>query len=116
MVAGDPPTPIKPAPVVTPPEPVLLDRNRKSPGDPGYATTVPNSINNNYVSSRFYVNLFGSIRVHGDRNKGVELFGAINNLFDRKYFTQAFACSGNQATSLYPEAGRSFVGTLRVAL
>ena len=25
-----------PAPVVTPPEPVLLDRNRKSPGDPGY--------------------------------------------------------------------------------
>lgn len=30
------PTPIKPAPVVTPPEPVLLDRNRKSPGDPGY--------------------------------------------------------------------------------
>lgn len=36
VVAGDPPTPIKPAPVVTPPEPVLLDRNRKSPGDPGY--------------------------------------------------------------------------------
>lgn len=32
------PTPIKPAPTVTPPkpDPVLLDRNRKSPGDPGY--------------------------------------------------------------------------------
>lgn len=30
------PTPIKPAPVVTPPEPVLLDRNRRKPGDPGY--------------------------------------------------------------------------------
>ncbi len=40
----------------------------------------------------------------------------VNNLFDRKYFTQAFACSGSQATSLYPEAGRSFTGTLRVAL
>lgn len=32
------PTTIKPAPTVTPPkpDPVLLDRNRKSPGDPGY--------------------------------------------------------------------------------
>lgn len=32
------PTPINPTPVVTPPhpEPALLDRNRRKPGDPGY--------------------------------------------------------------------------------
>ncbi|MBN8831102.1 MAG: TonB-dependent receptor [Sphingomonadales bacterium] len=53
------------------------------PGDPGYATTVPNSINNNNVGARFYVNLFGSVRLHGDKERGVELFGSINNLFDR---------------------------------
>lgn len=36
VVADNPPTTIKPEPVGKPPEPVLLDRNRKSPGDPGY--------------------------------------------------------------------------------
>lgn len=30
------PTTIKPVPVKPPADPVLLDRNRKSPGDPGY--------------------------------------------------------------------------------
>ncbi len=36
------------------------------------------------------------------------------NLFDRKYFTQAFACAGAQATSLYPEPGRVFTAAVRV--
>lgn len=36
VVADNQPTTIKPEPVGKPPEPVLLDRNRKSPGDPGY--------------------------------------------------------------------------------
>lgn len=31
-----PPTPVTPAPATPPAEPPLLDRNRKSPGDPGY--------------------------------------------------------------------------------
>jgi outer membrane receptor protein involved in Fe transport len=54
-----------------------------APGDPGYATNIPNSINNNSVAGRFYVNLFGSVRLRGDRESGVELFGSVNNLFDR---------------------------------
>ncbi|MBO9575754.1 MAG: TonB-dependent receptor [Sphingobium sp.] len=54
-----------------------------APGDPGYATTVANSINDNRVSGRFYVNLFGSIRPWGSDEKGVEIFGAVNNLFNR---------------------------------
>ncbi|MBT2187326.1 TonB-dependent receptor plug domain-containing protein [Sphingobium nicotianae] len=54
-----------------------------APGDAGYTTTVANSINNNNVGGRFYVNLFGSVRVYGDRAHGIELFGSVNNLFDR---------------------------------
>jgi len=54
-----------------------------APGDTGYATTVPNSINDNHVAGRFYVNLFGSIRPWGEEKKGVEIFGAVNNLFNR---------------------------------
>lgn len=54
-----------------------------APGDPGFATTLPNSINDNHVAGRFYVNLFGAIRPAGMRNHGIELFAAVNNLFDQ---------------------------------
>ncbi|HSW18076.1 MAG TPA: TonB-dependent receptor [Ramlibacter sp.] len=47
--------------------------------------------------------------------KNVELSLGASNLFDRKYFTQAFACAGNQATSLYPEQGRAVTTALRVS-
>jgi outer membrane receptor protein involved in Fe transport len=62
--------------------PGKFDATYIAPGDPGYATTVPNSINNNRVAGRFYVNLFGTYRPWG-KEKGIEIFGAVNNLFDR---------------------------------
>lgn len=45
----------------------------------------------------------------------LELALGITNLFDRRYATQAVACSGGQPTSLYPEAGRGFNGSVRVS-
>ncbi|MEO8151445.1 MAG: TonB-dependent receptor [Rhizobacter sp.] len=44
----------------------------------------------------------------------VELALGIANLTDKKYYTQAFGCSGGVTGSIYPEAGRSFVGSVRV--
>lgn len=38
----------------------------------------------------------------------------VSNLFDRKYYTQAFGCVGSQTTSIYPEAGRQVTASLRV--
>jgi outer membrane receptor protein involved in Fe transport len=56
----------------------------KGPEDPGYDPSRPNSINDNSVSSATYVNLAGSYRLpEFGRGMTVELFGAINNLFDR---------------------------------
>ncbi len=56
----------------------------KGPEDPGYDPTQPNSINDNRVASATYVNLAGSYRLPElSRGMTVELFGAINNLFDR---------------------------------
>lgn len=46
--------------------------------------------------------------------RNVELAVNLNNLFDRQYFTQAFACAGSSATSLYPEAGRTAMVSARV--
>ena len=50
-----------------------------APGDSGYATTNPNSINNNSVASATYVNLSGSY----DVGKYLSVFAAIDNLLDK---------------------------------
>ena len=36
------------------------------------------------------------------------------NLFNRKYYTQAFGCNGGTTTSIYPEAGRIVTASVRV--
>jgi iron complex outermembrane recepter protein len=59
----------------------LYDAQRIGPDNPLYATTLPNSINDNHVASRFYVNLFGSVFI--DAAKRFELFGSVSNLFDK---------------------------------
>lgn len=43
----------------------------------------------------------------------VEASLGVTNLFDEKYYTQAFGCTAGVATSIYPEAGRAVVGALR---
>jgi iron complex outermembrane recepter protein len=44
-----------------------------------------------------------------------ELGIGVSNLFDRKFYTQAFGCTADgQATWIYPEPGRQFTASLRV--
>ena len=50
-----------------------------APGDPGYATTSPNSINNNSVASATYLNLSGSY----DFGKHFSVFASINNVLNK---------------------------------
>lgn len=47
--------------------------------------------------------------------KNVEFSVGVNNLFDRNFYTQAFGCTGGQTTSIYPEAGRTFVAAVRAS-
>ena len=53
------------------------------PDDPRYATTLVNSITDNKVAGRTYVNLFGAVRPGGVKDHGIEIFGSVNNLFNR---------------------------------
>lgn len=55
------------------------------PSDPDYSPTLLNSINDNSVPSRFYANLFGTVKIGPDweDGRGFELFGRINNLFNQ---------------------------------
>jgi iron complex outermembrane receptor protein len=50
-----------------------------APGDAGYSSTNPNSINNNSVASAVYVNLSGSY----DINSNFSVFATIDNLLNR---------------------------------
>jgi iron complex outermembrane recepter protein len=50
-----------------------------APGEPGYSTTNPNSINNNSVASATYLNLSGSYEL----TPHVQVFAAINNLLNK---------------------------------
>lgn len=43
-----------------------------------------------------------------------ELAVGVTNLFDRKYFTQAFRCTGGVTQAIYPEPGRQVTASLRV--
>ena len=47
-------------------------------------------------------------------HRNAELGVGVTNMFDRKYYTQAFGCVAGQTTSIYPEAGRLFNASLRV--
>ncbi len=43
-----------------------------------------------------------------------EIALGVANLFDKRYFTQAFACAAGQPTSIYPEPGRAFTLSARL--
>ncbi|GGH58698.1 TonB-dependent receptor [Comamonas phosphati] len=45
--------------------------------------------------------------------RGTEFALAVGNLLDRKFYTQAYRCTGGVTTSIYPEAGRTVMATLR---
>ena len=46
--------------------------------------------------------------------KNAEFSLGVANLFDRKYFTQAFRCVGGVIQSIYPEPGRVLTAAVRV--
>jgi len=63
----------------------VLNALYSDPSDPDYDPTMPNSITDNSVPSRFYVNLFGTVKLGPDweNGGGFELFFRINNVFDK---------------------------------
>jgi iron complex outermembrane recepter protein len=49
------------------------------------------------------------------RWKSAEFSLGVANLFDRKYYSQAFVCAAGNTLSVYPEPGRAFTAAVRVA-
>jgi iron complex outermembrane receptor protein len=38
----------------------------------------------------------------------------VTNLTDKQYYTLAFRCVGGRTSSIYPEDGRAFTGSVRI--
>src|SRR5204863_455843 len=57
----------------------IFDTTLVGPQDAGYSPALANSINNNRVNGRFYLDLGATIKI----NDRFEMFGVINNLLDK---------------------------------
>jgi iron complex outermembrane receptor protein len=53
------------------------------PGQAGYSTTLANSTNNNRIPAYWYFNMNAQYDIIKSGSRSVQLFGAINNLFDK---------------------------------
>jgi len=58
-------------------------RDWTGPQDPGYDPTLPNSVNDNRVPARLYVNLSTSYAIEFGNDRQVEIFASIQNLLDK---------------------------------
>jgi outer membrane receptor protein involved in Fe transport len=82
------------------------------PEDPGYSSTLPTSIASNRLPGRLYTNLGLSWAIEAGQGAQFQVYGAINNLFDR----DPPASPGNSGTnpSLFDAIGRNFQAGVRV--
>ncbi|MCW2369599.1 TonB-dependent receptor plug domain-containing protein [Sphingobium sp. B11D3D] len=78
------------------------------PGQYGYDPNRTDSINDNYIAPWTYVNLNGSVAVWNRGDQKMEIFGAINNLFDKDPPVDAPSSFGPTNNVLYDVVGRSY--------
>jgi outer membrane receptor protein involved in Fe transport len=91
----------------------VLDSTRFDPSDPGYAPTLANSTNDNHVAGATYFNLFGDVNLAQSGSTSVQLFAAINNLFDKE---PPFAPELQYPTNptYFDQVGRSYRAGVRL--
>ena len=86
------------------------------PGQDGYDPLKPNSISDNSVGGVAYVNLNAQYTVWEDGDRSVQMFGVINNLFDKDPPNNLPSSYGPTNNVLYDVLGRSYRVGVRFAL
>ena len=82
------------------------------PEDEGYSPYLSNSVTDNRVPARFYVNVAGSYNIIDSGSHRVQIFGSIDNLLDQD---PPPYLRGRGNTSLFDPIGRSYRIGLRVS-
>jgi len=85
------------------------------PGQAGYDPGLPNSVSNNHVPAKTYVNLNASVDVFGSAPRKVQLFGVVDNLFDIDPPNQMPSSFEVTNPALYDVVGRTFRFGVRFA-
>ena len=83
------------------------------PGQAGYSPLLPNSISDNLVPAVTYVNLNGSVTLWRDGGHRAELFGVVDNLFDKDPPNNLPSSFGPTNNVLYDVLGRSYKAGIR---
>lgn len=89
----------------------VFDTTLVGPQDDGYSPGLPNSVNNNRVAGRFYLDLGATVKV----NDQFELFGVVNNLLDKDPPLAASAQGGTNQVYFDP-IGRYFKVGARIRM
>ncbi|CAN5757126.1 TonB-dependent receptor [soil metagenome] len=88
--------------------------NFVGPDQDGYAVTLPTSVDNNRVPSRFYLDLTARVTIPVTDGRGFELFGTVNNVLDRDP-PSIPGPSGGTNQILFDPVGRAFKVGVRVS-
>lgn len=83
------------------------------PGQAGYSPTLPNSISDNNVGDYWLTNLNFQYDVVSDGRRKMQLFGVVNNLFDRNPPNDLPSSFGVTNPVLYDVIGRTFKAGVR---
>lgn len=78
------------------------------PGQDGYDPLATNSISDNHIGAWTYVNLNASVAVWKQGDQKIEVFGSINNLFDKDPPANAPSSFGPTNNVLYDVLGRAY--------
>ncbi|WP_160738138.1 TonB-dependent receptor domain-containing protein [Altericroceibacterium indicum] len=78
------------------------------PDEDGYDPALPNSISDNSVGAWTYLNLNASYDVWRDGERNLQLFGVINNLFDKDPPVDLPSSFGPTNNVLYDVVGRTY--------
>lgn len=81
--------------------------NFVGPDQDGYAVTLPNSVDNNRVPSRFYLDLTARVNIDPGNGRTFQLFATVNNLLDRDP-PAIPGPSGGTNQILFDPVGRAF--------
>lgn len=84
------------------------------PDEDGYDPALPNSVSDNSVGAWTYVNLNAGYDLWSDGDRHVQLFGVINNLFDKDPPVDIPSSFGPTNNVLYDVVGRSYKMGVRV--
>ena len=82
------------------------------PDDPAYTITNPNSINNNRVPSRYYMNLSAKYDLLQRGSMKLQVFGSVSNLFDTDP-PLAPGLIGYSEPAFFDMIGRTYHGGVR---